>query len=335
MCEISIVVPIYNKKKYIEETVKCILRQTFEDFELLLIDDGSSDGSGEICDRLSERDARVKVFHTDNHGVSAARNLGIKKAVGKYIAFIDADDRIKRNFLEKLYCAITEENADLSVCGYYEVRKNKAVTHLHKNYGSGDKDYEALRQNLLCILWNKLYVREKIKHLFDEGISTCEDSLFTAWYYYDNNPKVAYVDEALYGYMVHGDGLTSKLQDGALDGINRFLMVNRLISEGIEDDRLKSRAIHHAYIMYFYGVYLYIFETLGKGTLDGAVLSKIEQVISDRKYRRIIRYILKYPFRDIGAERITAVEFFIISFSLLGMKRAIYIFSKVKKCLVP
>ncbi len=335
MCEISIVVPVYNKKNYIEDTVKRILRQTFDDFELLLIDDGSVDGSGEICDRLSAGDARVKVFHTENRGVSAARNLGIKKAVGKYISFIDADDRIKRDFLEKLHCAITEENADMSVCGYYEVRKSKAVMHLHKNYGSGDKAYEALRQNLLCILWNKLYVREKIKHLFDEGISTCEDSLFTARYYYDNRPKVAYVDEALYGYMVHGDGLTAKLQDGALDGINRFLMVNRLISEGIEDDRLKSRAIHHAYIMYFYGVYLYIFETLGKGPLNENVLSQIEQVISDRKYRRIIRYIIGYPFRDIGAERITAVEIFIISFSLLGMKRGIYFFSKVKKCLVP
>ena len=77
MCEISIVVPVYNKKNYIEDTVKRILRQTFDDFELLLIDDGSVDGSGEICDRLSAGDARVKVFHTENRGVSAARNIYI------------------------------------------------------------------------------------------------------------------------------------------------------------------------------------------------------------------------------------------------------------------
>ncbi|MBR4542988.1 MAG: glycosyltransferase family 2 protein [Lachnospiraceae bacterium] len=335
MCEISIVVPVYNKKDYIEDSVKSVLHQSFDDFEMLLIDDGSTDGSGRVCDLLSARDKRVKVFHTENRGVSAARNFGIKKAVGKYICFIDADDRIKRTFLEKLYNAIRVENAGLSVCGYYEIRKSKALTHNHKNYASGDRHYEAIRQNLLCILWNKLYVRKKIKHLFDEGISTCEDSLFCAWYYYDNDPKVAYVDEALYGYMVHGDGLTSKLQDGALCGINRFLMVNRLVSERIEDERLKHRAIHHAYIMYFYGVYLYIFETLGRGELNEDVLSKIEQVISNRKYRRVIRYIIKYPFTDIGAERITAVELFIISFSLLGMKSTIYIFSKVKKCLVP
>lgn len=335
MCEISVVVPVYNKKEYIEDTVRTILGQSFSDFELLLIDDGSTDGSGEICDGLSDGNPRVKVFHTENRGVSAARNLGIKKAVGKYISFIDADDRVKKTFLEKLHGAINGGKAGLAVCGYYEIRKRKAIPHIHKNYNSGDRAYEALRQNLLCILWNKLYVREKIKHLFDEEVSTCEDSMFCAWYYYDNDPKVAYVDEVLYGYMVHDDGLTSKLQDGALNGISRFLVVNRLISERIADDRLRYRAIHHAYIMYFYGVYLYIFETLGKLPLDESVLLKIEQVIRDRNYRRIVRFIMKYPFWDIGAERVTVVEIFIINFSMLGMKRAIYFFSKVKKCLVP
>ncbi len=333
MCEISIVIPVYNKKRYIVDSVKSVLSQTFRDFELLLIDDGSTDGSGAICDRLSVLDERVKVYHTENRGVSATRNCGIRKASGKYIGFIDADDTVDCFFLEKLHTSMVEKNASIATCGYYEVRDGKRIIHDYKDYGSGDAVFELLRQDLLCILWNKLFVREKIKHLFDESISTCEDSLFCTQYYCDNHPIIAYVNEVLYGYTVCQSGLTSTVQKRAFRGINKLLVMNRKVSEEISDDKLKLLIVHHLYKVYFYGIYTYIFGNLSKGFMDTQKLAIIDRIIHDRKYQRIIRFIIKYPRRDKRAEHAGIGELPILFFSLLKMKRSVYFYSKVKRWL--
>ena len=101
MCKISIVMPVYNKEKYIARGINSILAQTFNDWELIIIDDGSTDGSLNQCKKF--RDSRIQVFHTLNRGVSEARNLGISKATGEYITFIDSDDFVAENYLEKIY----------------------------------------------------------------------------------------------------------------------------------------------------------------------------------------------------------------------------------------
>ena len=329
MCEISVIVPVYNKKRYIKKAVKSVLNQTFEDFELLLIDDGSTDGSGAVCDDLSELDQRIKVFHTPNHGVSAARNLGIKNAKGRFVGFIDADDSVHKTFLEKLFNSITRNDSGLAVCNYYEVKNGKKTIHILKNYNSGCKEFEFLRQDILCILWNKLYVRNNIQHLFDESISTCEDSVFCIHYYIDNHPKVSFVNETLYGYVVHDDGLTSTIQRKALRGIDCLFTLNRSLSEQIQDERIKKLAIHHICKVYYYGIYTYIFENLSKGSANEA-LTCIEHILNHRKYRRIIRYILRYRIKDGRAEKTGPAEWLIIIFSLLKMKRAVYFVSKGK-----
>ena len=334
MCEISIIVPVYNKQTYIENTVGSILEQTFHDFELLLIDDGSTDDSGRICDELAASDGRVKVFHTENHGVSAARNVGLRNAEGKYISFIDADDHVDKAFLEMLHASIENQGAALSVCGYYEIRNGIKTIHYLQSYGSGNDIYEILRQDLLCILWNKLFVREKIKHLFDESITTCEDSVFCSRYYLDNSPKIAYVNEILYGYMARGDGLTSVYQSGAIDGVNKLLKVNRQITDRITDERFRYLVLHHVYKVYFYGIYTYIFENLSKHPISDESLSVISGIINEEKYRRIIKYILKNSRRGSGVERNGISEYLVIFFSLLKMKKAIFYLSKVKTCLI-
>lgn len=333
MCEISIIIPVYNKRRYIADSVKTVLRQTFRDFELLLIDDGSTDGSGLICNRLSAIDSRVHVFHTDNRGVSAARNYGISKAVGKYISFIDADDFIDKTFLEKLHASIIKNDAELATCGYYEIREGKSSNKRIKKYTSDNNIYEILRQDLLCILWNKLFVREKIKHLFDESVSTCEDSVFCARYYFDNKPKIAYVNEALYGYNIHDNSLTTSFQTKAFEGIDKLLRINRKISEQIGNERFRYLAIHHVYKVYYYGIYMYIFGNISSGRIDREKLAVIHQIISDKKYQRIIRFILKCPLRDRRAEKNGILETLIIIASLLKMKRTILFLTKIRKCM--
>lgn len=127
MCEISIIVPVYNVEKYLEKCVDSILNQTFKDFEVILVDDGSPDNSGTICDQYAEADSRVRVIHKENGGLSSARNAGIDVARGKYLGFIDSDDYIAEDMYELLYNNIVREKADLSICGIYDVYDDKKI----------------------------------------------------------------------------------------------------------------------------------------------------------------------------------------------------------------
>lgn len=126
MPKISIIVPVYNVEKYLEKCVRSILAQTFTDFELILVDDGSPDSSGAMCDQFAEQDQRVKVIHKENGGLSDARNAGIEIATGEYLGFVDSDDYIADDMYELLYTNIVKEDADLSICGIYDVYEGKS-----------------------------------------------------------------------------------------------------------------------------------------------------------------------------------------------------------------
>lgn len=125
MCEISIIVPVYNVEKYLKKCVDSILNQTFRDFELILVDDGSPDNSGAICDQYAKEDTRVRVIHKENGGLSSARNAGIEDAKGKYLGFVDSDDYIAEDMYELLYNNIIKEDVDLSICGVFDVYKGE------------------------------------------------------------------------------------------------------------------------------------------------------------------------------------------------------------------
>ena len=116
MPQVSIIVPVFNKEKYVHYCIDSLLNQTFTDFELICIDDGSTDESGKILDEIQISDSRMRVYHTQNQGLSAARNLGLKYACGKYIVFIDSDDFIVPNYLEILYNEAEESQVDLVIC---------------------------------------------------------------------------------------------------------------------------------------------------------------------------------------------------------------------------
>lgn len=113
---ISVIVPIYNVEKYLPRCIESILNQSFKEFELILVDDGSSDNSGKICDIYAEKDERVKVIHKENGGVSSARNVGIKAVNGEYIGFVDPDDYIDREMYKNLYELCENNNCDIGIC---------------------------------------------------------------------------------------------------------------------------------------------------------------------------------------------------------------------------
>ena len=164
MCEISIIVPVYKVEKYLKKCVDSILAQTFSDFELILVDDGSPDNSGRICDDYAKKDARVRVVHKQNGGLSSARNAGIEVAKGKYLGFVDSDDYIAEDMYELLYKAIIKEEADLSICGIYDVYEGKdpiIKPTIKKTVTAEEALLLILQGNIISVhAVNKLYKRE-------------------------------------------------------------------------------------------------------------------------------------------------------------------------------
>ncbi|WP_086313933.1 hypothetical protein A5821_001482 [Enterococcus sp. 7F3_DIV0205] len=139
MCKISIIVPVYNVERYLRKCVDSILNQTFTDIEVILVDDGSTDSSGEICDEYVLQDQRVQVIHKENGGLSDARNTGIESARGEYLGFVDSDDYIALDMYELLFNNIQKEAADLAICGIYDVYENKEPLKKTQEYMVLDK----------------------------------------------------------------------------------------------------------------------------------------------------------------------------------------------------
>lgn len=182
--KISVIVPVYNVEKYLRRCIDSILAQTFTGFELLLIDDGSKDKSGEICDEYAKKDSRVRVFHKENGGVSSARNLGLDNALGEWITFVDSDDYVNTNWLSFYVQAF---DADLIIQGCKIVESNVSMTVVMDCdiLANGNTRFDILcslvRKGLLNSPWNKCYKYEIIKKndlRFVEGVSLSEDLIF-------------------------------------------------------------------------------------------------------------------------------------------------------------
>ena len=186
MSRITIIVPCYNAQNYLHRCIDSILTQNYIDFELLLVDDGSTDNSATICDEFAKYDKRVRVFHKKNGGVSLARNLGLDNSLGEYIMFVDSDDYMLPGMLEVMLSTLESKKADLVVCGTTETGGgywrpiadvDYSINQLKENFVS------LLHTELLSPPWNKIYKKEIIgSNRFCEDISFGEDLLFNIQY---------------------------------------------------------------------------------------------------------------------------------------------------------
>lgn len=193
MTKISMIMPVFNSEKYLRSAIKSVLNQTFKDFELLLIDDGSTDNSGKICDEVAKEDSRVRVFHQSNSGIAKTRNTGISKAIGKYIGFMDNDDILETDILFDLYEMAIKYNADVIKFGYkveetfkngkLEIRDKHAERFIEvlKKYAGANFE-EVKKSGYFNMIWNGIYRREfivKNQICFDEKIKRgYEDWIF-------------------------------------------------------------------------------------------------------------------------------------------------------------
>lgn len=221
MPKVSIIVPIYKAEKYLRCCLDSILQQTFTDWECILVDDGSPDGSGAICDEYSQRDSRFRVFHKENGGVSSARNLGIDNSNGDFLCFFDADDLIPKDSLSALVAPFNND-VDSTVGGFQILGTNNEIlfelktqsTHrinineaIRDFYPNGSMDWQRY-------LWNRMFrmdVIHKYHIRFREDIYYKEDGLFLVEFLCKSQKDIVYVEEIVYIYRKSEESATGKI----------------------------------------------------------------------------------------------------------------------------
>ena len=221
---ISIIVPVYNAENCVQKCVNSLLKQSITDYELLLIDDGSTDKSLDICEKIAAMNPRVKVIHQENAGVSAARNTGLEHVCGEYIAFVDSDDIVAPDYLECLLKGMEKEHVILSMCGHERIYDYDYL------FLSSSQDKYELLQAQQCTrkmltdhfpvsVWGALFRKDLIADIrFPVGIRNNEDKQFLFLCLLKNeNGIVAFSDSKLYGYMVREGSATRKAWNGSVD----------------------------------------------------------------------------------------------------------------------
>ena len=284
MSEISIIIPVYNVEKYIRKCIDSVLSQTFTDIEVILVDDGSTDDSGKICDEYSRVDSRIKVIHKNNGGLSSARNAGIEIANGKYLGFVDSDDYIANDMFEMLYFNIIKENADLSICGIFHCYESKKPVVNSPWYGVLNSEqaieYAFLGKFFSVNAVTKLYKR----HLFDtirypDG-KTSEDAFIIVDILSQCNKIVATSKQKYFYFHREGSITTVKSAANCFDCIDAYQRNKDIIAERYP--RLINIAMSRYCWSFFYA-------------LDRLLVSEDEEKYLDRE-RDIIRFLRKKIF---------------------------------------
>ncbi|MBD5402101.1 glycosyltransferase [bacterium] len=215
--DLSIIVPVYNSEQFLEKCIKSLTSQSIQNIEILLINDGSTDNSLEICNNFAKQDKRIKVFNQKNSGQSKARNVGLSNATGRYITFTDSDDWVDSNYYENLINACYKYNADIS-CGSI-IRERKNSQKFRINY-TNESEYTDAQEKIniaqvpnMCYVWNKVYRRafiEKLKLRFIEGMYYEDVDFVTRAVYYSN--KIVTVPNTYYHYWANMNSTVKTLQ---------------------------------------------------------------------------------------------------------------------------
>ncbi len=216
---ISIIVPVYKVEKYIHKCINSIIDQTYKNLQIILVDDGSPDNCGKICDEYALKDNRIEVIHKANTGLSDARNVGINKANGQYIGFVDSDDYIDKTMYEDMYKLIKERNADICICNLYNVIENEDIKTM-KNIDNGVEEYnktEILKEVLLdkkiqSYAWNKLYKRS----LFNDikfPVGRKYEDIGTTFYILEKCEKIVVTGKPEYYYLNRKDSIVNNVEE--------------------------------------------------------------------------------------------------------------------------
>ncbi|MDY4279090.1 MAG: glycosyltransferase [Faecalicoccus sp.] len=300
--KLSIIVPVYQVEAHIDECITSILDQTFRDFELILVDDGSLDRCPAICDVYAQKDSRIRVIHQKNQGLSAARNTGLQAARGDYIGFVDSDDFIEASMYEKLLDNLEREKADISVCGRYKVWGDKKIQEQKSNVYKVMDSAQALalmNTNVLgyfdVAAWDKIYKRSCFKGIeFPEG-KLCED-WFVMYKLFFNAHRIVYDSIPLYNYrqrtgsITHGKKVNTMSLAASLEVLNFVRMQ-------------QPQYVREAQFAYVFA---------GIGVIDNYIeQSSIDHKSIDAVYKKIKPY-LQTTYRYPGLKGKRKVQLFMV-----------------------
>ena len=302
---ITVIVPVYNTEAYLPRCLDSILGQSFTDYELLLIDDGSTDGSGIICDSYADRDRRIRVFHKENGGVSSARNVGLKEANGEWICCVDSDDKLLTGGLQTMVDCISDE-VDMVMAGYFELEGET----LQKDTTSFGGDGIIAQNNALLMMypsadlpymgypWGKLFKRNLVleRNLsFDEHIKIKEDTLFVVEYLCGIQKQVCYTSTPVYEYVKLPTGVMSGMNQSYnpnyLTSFDAVVRMNNLVQSLPNVCESLSNAAKYEVVNRVYLVYGHMLE-------NGAVDKKVVSELKSRAIREVgLGYYLGYQYR--------------------------------------
>lgn len=297
---ISVIVAAYNIEAYLERSIRSICRQTYQNLEIILVDDGSTDKSGELCDRMAKEDGRIKVIHKENGGLAEARNTGMDIAAGSLIGFVDGDDYIDADMYEKMFSAMLKEQADAAVCRYRRVYRDRVQDDSIDRVILWEKQ-EALQYyleerdeyDIQNAAWNKLYRRAVLGNLRFPAGKWYEDIMFTTKAL-SGVSKCVYLDSACYNYIIDREGSIMNAQVNArtfTDHIPAYQEKTRFLQE------LGRQDLVDTHIYFFNKRLLLFYNEVKKSRFPGKkeYLEKITKVIKENvpkereAYERIYR----------------------------------------------
>lgn len=290
--KVSIAIPIYNVENYLDRCVKSIVNQTYKNLEIILVDDGSTDGCGKICDEWVKKDNRIKVVHKSNGGLSSARNAGLANATGDYIMFEDSDDWIEAELVERCVKRIENDKSDIVIFGYRKVdeqgktmwdftfgnetySKNEIIEDLHKRILEMSYGYA----------WNKLYDLKFLKESgleFDSSIIDREDLVFNMQLL-SHIRKISYLEYVGYNYLQRNTSLLHNSNLARLKNINTFC--DKMCEIKFENEEVE-RTVRSMCILH------YLADCIIKNILWNEELNKKEKI------KWINELIENYPYRD-------------------------------------
>lgn len=279
---ISIIVPVYGVEKYLSACIESVLNQTFTDFELILVDDGSDDDCGEICDNYSERDNRIVVIHKENGGLSSARNAGIEIAKGEYISFVDGDDTVNKDYLGVLYYLCKSNKCQIGVCNFLLTSKEsinldhqlEGITEILSGKEAVERSCSGKDSLLLTVAWNKLYLKELFRDIKYPTGKIHEDD-YTTWKLLWSAEKVVISNLYLYYYLQRPDSIM-----GRRFNIERL---DRLCAYEEKIEFVKKQGMARAYewlLITYYRLLLDTYNNAQDSHFDESILSDIQARIN-------------------------------------------------------
>ena len=321
MSRVSVIVPVYNAERYLGECIESLLSQTVSDIEIILVNDGSRDGSEAICREYAERDTRVKLLSKQNEGAGRARADGVRLASSPFICFIDSDDYVSADYCEALLEAQQRSDADLVECGYYVFEDS--VKNEHCMFDSSlSLDGEGFKSEVILntiiggteavLLWNKLYKRELFYSLVsDYGVNVLEDYMINMQYY-SGVSRYEYVARPLVFYRVVAGSLSRRFNPSLFEELKRIVGVKMQYMAGYGLDGEREMRIHSEWYIRYIESYLSrgvgikdfrprlieIISDEGVISAASAVDGKFARLVADKNHKGVISYLKWQNFKS-------------------------------------